>query len=93
MKLHSGTSDRQLDRLEQEMHIWAKSNNRDFEADSFMITKVTCMDKNRVEVEMEVTHKSNFQDSAVKMRRNRAFFFALRDTLAKVNVELAKPVE
>lgn len=91
LKLNSSCNDRQLEQLEVEMRRFVEENERDFEVGSFMITRVTVMDRERIEVEMEVTHKSNFQETAVRNRRSRAFFLALTDALSKCNISIADP--
>jgi small-conductance mechanosensitive channel len=90
IKVSSATSDQQLEALELELKEWCRENERDFDPDSLLITNVICMDRDRLELELEVSHKSNFQDGAVKLRRHRAFFFKLRDTLAKLDITLAR---
>ena len=89
MSVEGRTTKSQLDRFEETTNEFTHENPRDFEGD-VILKNFSIINKDSIQFELDVRHRSNFQDVSLRNRRNRGFLEALRGALSTCQMQLAE---
>lgn len=85
------TSKEKIRQLEGRLIDWLKENQRDFVPVMF-IRGFKVMDKEHMLLEMNVSHRSNFNDYNKREFRNRKFVMRLKELIQELGIELSPPL-
>lgn len=85
------TTRQQISQLEAMLLDWLKQNQRDFTPTLF-IRGMRVTDSQHMSLELNLTHRSNFNDYIKKEFRTRKFTMHLRDCLQQLGIQLSPPL-
>jgi small-conductance mechanosensitive channel len=89
LSIEGRTTKPQIEQFEQVTNDFVHENSRDFEGD-VMLKNFSIINKDSIQFELDVKHRSNFQDMSLRNRRNKGFVEALRGALATCQMQLAE---
>lgn len=85
------TTRAQIQNLEATLLQWLKEHQRDY-VPTLFIRSVKMTDKEHLTLEMNLAHRSNFNDQIKKDFRSRKFMFRVKECLEELNIELSPPL-
>jgi small-conductance mechanosensitive channel len=89
-KISPDTPQATIDELEKRLKSYVSERRREFS--NTLIKRMKILDKERMEAVIGLSHKSNFQNMELKLKRSRAFMYYLRQTLAEMQIKLSPPL-
>lgn len=85
------TSPAKIAALEQSLLAWVKENQRDY-LPSISVRGFKIIDKEHMKMEINLSHRSNFNDQYKKDMRSRNFVIKLKESINELGIELSPPV-
>jgi small-conductance mechanosensitive channel len=76
---------KKIETLENEMGFFLKQNSRDF-YDYLTLEVIGIAEMNKLELRIEIQHKSNFSNETLRATRQTKFMCALVDTLRRIPI-------
>lgn len=84
------TSREQIKALEAKLLAFLEANPRDY-VPRLTINGFTIINKDTMRIEIPLTHRGNFQDSALKASRSSAFILYLKEALLECGISISPP--
>ena len=79
-----------IKKLEDQLLSFVKANHQDY-LPKLSIGDYSFTDKDNMKLSIELFHRANFQDGALKGARNQRFLTYLHDSIAELDIPLSPP--
>lgn len=76
-----------IDRMDAMMSEWVQENRRDYLG--YCLKGIQVVDREHMEIEFTLEHRTNFQDGGLKDKRTRQFMFKLKEVLNACGIGLS----
>lgn len=84
------TSNEKLQQLEANLLEFVKKNHRDY-MPKLAFPNVSIIDQETMRLDIQLTHRGNFQDTELKNKRTTSFILYLKETMQQMDIKVSPP--